>query len=163
MKPEDCANFFRFMSDQSLQDAEAAQNLESELQKFQLDIQAKQRELDQKEGRTRPDRQAAIVTVELAEAGTFTLEISYLVTSAGWNPQYDVRVKMNEKDSTGEVELSYIGMVQQNTGENWENVELALSTARPSLAAKIPDLKPWYLNVYTPPPMMPVAAAAPTQ
>jgi len=158
MKPEDCANFFRFMSDQSLQDAEAAQNLESELQKFQLDIQAKQRELDQKEGRTRPDRQAAIVTVELAETGTFTLEISYLVTSAGWNPQYDVRVKMNEKESTGEVELSYIGMVQQNTGENWENVELALSTARPSLAAKIPDLKPWYLNAYTPPPMMPVAA-----
>jgi uncharacterized protein (TIGR02231 family) len=160
MKPEDCANFFRFMSDQSLQDAEAAQNLETELQKFQLDIQAKQRELDQKEGRARPDRQAAIITVELVEAGTFTLEISYLVTSAGWNPQYDVRVKMNEKDSTGEVELSYIGMVQQNTGENWENVELALSTARPSLAAKIPDLKPWYLNVYTPPPVMPLAQAA---
>jgi uncharacterized protein (TIGR02231 family) len=159
MKPEDCAHFFRFMSDQSLEDAEAAQKLETELQKFHLDIQAKQRELDQKEGRTRPDRQAAVVTVELAEAGTFTLEISYLVTSAGWSPHYDVRVKMNERESTGEVELSYIGMVQQNTGENWENVELALSTARPSLAAKIPDLKPWYLNAYTPPPMVPAAAA----
>src|SRR5215469_11563682 len=48
MKPEDCAQFFSFMSDQSLQDAEAAQNLEVELQQFQLDIQAKQRELDQK-------------------------------------------------------------------------------------------------------------------
>jgi uncharacterized protein (TIGR02231 family) len=160
MKPEDCANFFRFMSDQSLQDAEAAQKLETELQQFQLDIQAKQRELAQKEGRTRPDRQAAIVTVELAEAGTFTLEISYLVTSAGWNPQYDVRVKMKEQDSTGEVELSYLGMVQQNTGENWEHIELALSTARPSLAAKIPDLKPWYLNAYTPPPMIPIAQPA---
>lgn len=163
MKPEDCAQFFSFMTDQSLQDAEAAQNLESELQQLQLDIQAKQRELDQKEGKARPDRQAAIVTVELAEAGTFTLEISYLVTSAGWNPHYDVRVKINEKESTGEVELSYIGMVQQNTGENWENVELALSTARPSLAAKIPELKPWYLNAYTPPPIVPVAPAGPAR
>jgi uncharacterized protein (TIGR02231 family) len=160
MKPEDCANFFRFMSDQSLQDAEAAQNLETELNKYQLDIQAKQRELEQKEGRARPDRQAATVTVELIEPGMFTLEISYLVTSASWNPQYDVRVKMNEQDSKGEVELLYIGIVQQNTGENWDNVELALSTARPSMAAKIPDLKPWYLNAYTPPPPRPVAAPA---
>ena len=158
MKPEDCANFFQFMSDQSLQDAEAAQNIETELNKFQLNIQARQRELDQKEGRTRPDRQAATVTVELPEAGMFTLEVSYLVTSASWNPQYDVRVKMNEKDSTGEVELSYICVVQQNTGEHWENVELALSTAHPSLAAKIPELKPWYLNAYTPPPVRAVAA-----
>jgi uncharacterized protein (TIGR02231 family) len=160
MKPEDCADFFRFMSDQSLQDAEAAQHLEIELHQFHLDIQAKQRELDLKEGKARPDRQAATVTVELAQAGTFTLEISYLVTSASWNPQYDVRVKMSENDNTGEVELSYIGMVQQNTGENWENVELALSTARPSLAAKIPDLKPWYLNAYTPPPITPAAQTA---
>ena len=163
MKPEDCAHFFRFISDQSLQDAEAAQHLEIELQKFQLDIQAKQRELDQKEGVTRPDRQAAIVTVELAEAGIFTLEISYIVTGASWNPQYDVRVKMNEKDSKGEVELSYIGMVQQNTGENWQNVELALSTARPSLTTKIPDLKPWYLNAYTPPPIIPAVQPAPAR
>jgi uncharacterized protein (TIGR02231 family) len=44
-------------------------------------------------------------------------------------------------------------MVQQFTGERWENVSLALSTARPSLAAVLPELDPWYLNVYTPPPM----------
>ncbi len=45
-------------------------------------------------------------------------------------------------------------MVQQSTGERWENVGLALSTARPSLAAVLPELGPWYLNVYTPPPVL---------
>ena len=153
VKPEDCTNFFSFLSDQALQDAQAAHELEREIHKIQLDIQAKQRELNHKVGRAQPDRQAAVVSVEMAEAGTFTLELSYLVTSASWNPQYDVRVQINEQGNGGEVELWYVGLVQQHTGENWDHVELSLSTARPSLTAKIPDLKPWYINAYAPPPL----------
>jgi uncharacterized protein (TIGR02231 family) len=65
---------------------------------------------------------------------------------------------MNEEKSKGEVELTYVGMVQQTTGERWENVQLSLSTARPSLAAVLPELKPWYLQ---PPPVIPLMAAPP--
>jgi uncharacterized protein (TIGR02231 family) len=155
MKPDDCANFFSFMANQAVQDAEAAQNLESEMKRVQQDIDARQRELWQKQGDQTPDRLAAVVSIELAQAGEFELELSYLVTNASWYPQYDVRVQMNEDQSAGEVELTYTGMVQQTTGERWENVSLALSTARPSLAAVLPELDPWYLNVYAPPPLMP--------
>ncbi len=152
MKPDDCATFFSFMANQAVQDAEAAQQLENEMKRVQQDIDARQRELWQKQGDQSPDRLAAVVSVELAQAGEFELELSYLVTNASWYPQYDVRVQMHEDQSAGEVELSYIGMVQQTTGERWENVSLALSTARPSLAAVLPELDPWYLNVYAPPP-----------
>jgi uncharacterized protein (TIGR02231 family) len=138
-----------------LQDAEAAQQLENEMKRVQQDIDARQRELWQKQGDQAPDRLAAVVSIELAQAGEFELELSYLVTNASWYPQYDVRVQMNEDQSIGEVELTYTGMVQQTTGERWENVSLALSTARPSLAAVLPELDPWYLNVYAPPPPMP--------
>ncbi len=158
MKPEDCAEFFRFMASQALQDAEAAQALEIELKRVQQDIAAKQREIWQKQGNRQPDRLAAVINVELAQAGELEIEISYLVTNASWHPQYDVRVQMNEQQSAGEVELTYIGMVQQATGERWENVKLALSTARPSLASILPRLDPWYLNVPAPPPVMPLAA-----
>ncbi len=156
MKPDDCANFFSFMANQALQDAETAQNLETEMKRVQQDIDARQRELWQKQGDQSPDRLAAIVTIELAQAGEFELELSYLVMNASWHPQYDVRVQMNDDQSEGEVELTYIGMVQQTTGERWENVNLALSTARPSLAAVLPELDPWYLQVYAPPPPSPV-------
>src|SRR5579883_854323 len=161
MKPQDCADFFSFMTNQALQDAEAAQNLEIQLKQVQLEIEAKKRELAQKQGRANPDRLAAIVTVALAEAGDFTLEISYLVMDASWHPQYDVRVQMNDEHSAGEVELTYVGVVQQYTGEAWEQVNLSLSTARPSLAAVLPELNPWYLQVYTPPPPQPLYGAAP--
>ncbi|MBV9616509.1 MAG: mucoidy inhibitor MuiA family protein, partial [Ktedonobacteraceae bacterium] len=156
MHPDDCANFFSFMANQALQDAEAAQNLEIEMKRIQQDIDARQRELRQKQGDQLPDRLAAVVNVELTQAGAFELELSYLVTNASWHPQYDVRVQMNEEHSEGEVELTYIGMVQQATGERWENVNLALSTARPSLAGVLPELDPWYLKVYAPLPPHPV-------
>ncbi len=158
MKPEDCANFFGFMANQALQDAEAAQKLENEMTHIQQDIDARQRELWQKQGDQSPDRLAAVVTIELAQAGAFELDLSYLVMNASWHPQYDVRVQMNDEQSEGEVELTYIGMVQQATGERWENVNLALSTARPSLAAILPELDPWYLKAYAPPPPLSVAS-----
>ncbi len=159
MKPDDCAEFFSFMAAQALQDAEAAQALEIEMKRVQQDIAAKQRELWQKQGNRQPDRLAAVINVELAQAGDFEVEVSYLVKNASWHPQYDVRVQMNEEHSAGEVELTYIGMVQQATGERWENVNLALSTARPSLASILPRLDPWYLTVPAPPPV-PVAPKA---
>jgi uncharacterized protein (TIGR02231 family) len=158
MNPQDCADFFKFAATQALEDAEAAQSFELQLKQVQQDIGAKMRELAQKRGNDQPDRLSAVVTVALAQEGDFNLELSYLVTGASWRPQYDVRVQMNDDQRGGEVELTYVGVVQQATGEAWENVQLSLSTARPSLAAKLPELEPWYLDVFAPVPLPPVAA-----
>lgn len=158
MKPQDLADFFSFAANQALQDAESAQSIETELEHVQQEVQAKKRELAQQQGNIVPDRLAAVVTVSLAETGEFELELSYIVMGASWHPQYDVRVQMAD---TGEVELTYVGVVQQSTGERWENAGLSLSTARPSLAAVLPELDPWYLNVYTPPVPAPLRAASP--
>lgn len=153
MKPQDCGDFFSFMSTQALQDAEAAQELDLQLRHLQKEIDARQRELARQQNHKRPDRLAATVTVELAQSGEFELALSYLISNASWHPQYDVRVEPNEQQNTGSVEITYIGIVQQATGEKWEQVELALSTARPSLAATLPELQPWYLTVHTPQPL----------
>jgi len=159
MKPQDCADFFSFAANQALQDAEAAQSVEAELKHVQQEVEAKKRELAQVQGHILPDRLAAVVSVSLAEGGEFELELSYLVIGASWSPQYDVRVQMTDEKGSGEVELTYVGVVQQSTGERWENVGLSLSTARPGLAAVLPELDPWYLNVYTPPLPVPLRAA----
>ena len=131
MKPQDCADFFSFTAAQALQDAEAAQSLERQLKQVSLEIGAKKREIAQQQGGIHPDRLAALVTVELAEAGEFALDLSYLVMGASWHPQYDVRVQMRDEQSasevsqngqsgqtteTGEVDLTYVAIVQQSTG-----------------------------------------------
>ena len=158
MKPQDCADFFTFAANQALENAQAEQDLALQMQQKQEKLAAKQRELAHKQGYGMPDRSAAVVTVEMPAEGEFNLELSYLVMGASWRPQYDVRVEIDDDGNRGDVELTYVGVVQQSTSENWEQVSLALSTARPSLAARLPELQPRYLDIYQPP--IPLAAPA---
>ncbi|MBV8822288.1 MAG: DUF4140 domain-containing protein, partial [Ktedonobacteraceae bacterium] len=78
MKPQDCSDFFQFMAQQALQDAEAAQDLEVQINQVRQDIETKQRQIAYKGGDLPSDRLAAIITIDIAEAGVFELELSYL-------------------------------------------------------------------------------------
>src|SRR6185312_15650146 len=81
----------------------------------------------------------------------------YLLYGASWRPRYDARVDA----AAGRVKLTQQALVSQSTGEDWSDVALALSTARPSAATRLPDdPDPWYLDLYKPapvPPPMPMA------
>jgi uncharacterized protein (TIGR02231 family) len=159
MKAQDCADFFQFMTTQATQDAEAALRLENTIIKARAETQAKERELYRRQGGASSDRLSATIVVALAEAGELELEISYILYGASWHPSYDIRVlKESDKQKTarGHIELTYLGIVEQQTSEDWKAVSLALSTARPSKAAVLPDLQPWYIHVAAPP--MPRAA-----
>jgi uncharacterized protein (TIGR02231 family) len=151
IQPEDCGTFFTFASDQARSLDETELDLAEQHAKLERDIQARQRELNQLRGSRSADRLAAVVEVTLPTAGDFTLELSYVLAGAWWTPQYDVRVDTEQR----QVELTYQGMVTQNTGEDWKQVGLSLSTARPSSVTRVPDLDPWYLHV---PIAFPVAA-----
>ncbi|MEU3274124.1 DUF4139 domain-containing protein [Saccharomonospora sp. NPDC006951] len=80
-------------------------------------------------------------------AESVDIEVSYVVTSAGWESAYDVRL------TEGELALTWHGMITQRTGEDWPECELALSTARPANTVTVPDLQPWYLDRIRPVPM----------
>ena len=72
------------------------------------------------------------------------LSVSYYVTDAGWTPSYDIRAK----DANSEISLHYNAFVCQKTGENWENVNLTLSTGNPGIGGACPELQPWRLDFY---------------
>jgi len=110
-------------------------------------------ELKSLQGSRGRERYTATVEVEATTAGEMAIDLIYVTANAGWEPLYDVRLIGNG------VELTYLGQVTQRTGEDWNDVPLVLSTARPALAAVLPELKPWYVNRYEPP--MVRAKAAP--
>lgn len=96
--------------------------------------------------------------VNMARAGKLDLALSYAVAGARWTPAYDARLRPADRN----VDLGYFGVIRQNTGEDWKNVKLTLSTARPSLGGGAPTLRPWIIDVAAPPPPpRPVAAPAP--
>lgn len=87
-----------------------------------------------------------IVSTQVEKQGTFELQFSYFVYGASWSPMYDMRVRPDEE----QMELTYQGLVRQNTGENWENISLTLSTARPMDLLVFPALSPWFLTMPAP-------------
>lgn len=84
----------------------------------------------------------AIINIEAEGSGKLILELSYLVNKATWKPFYDLRTDVNGEN----LNLTYLAEVQQQTGEDWNNINLTLSTAKPSLG-KIPaQLKPIFIS-----------------
>ncbi|HAD82796.1 MAG: hypothetical protein A2509_07410 [Candidatus Edwardsbacteria bacterium RIFOXYD12_FULL_50_11] len=84
------------------------------------------------------------VSFTVKKEGSLALALSYMMMGASWHPQYDIRVSPENK----EVEFTYYGVIYQNTGEDWKNVKITLSTAQPSISGSMPALKPWYVDVY---------------
>lgn len=84
------------------------------------------------------------VVVKISSAnpvkGNFTL--NYMVKNASWYPFYDIRAK----DITSKVNLVYKANVLQNSGEDWKNVKLTLSTGNPTVDNQVPALKRYDLG-----------------
>ncbi len=85
---------------------------------------------------------AVIVKVDVATAGSFNFDIDYFTKNAGWFPGYDLRIKTITKPMI----LNYRANVYQNTGIDWNNVKLILSTANPEVSDAIPEMKTYYLD-----------------
>ena len=87
-----------------------------------------------------------VVTVSADEATAGIIDVNYLVNEASWSPTYDLRANgINEP-----IELTYRANVYQNSGENWDNILLKLSTNNPNKSKVKPELPVWYLNYYNP-------------
>lgn len=109
------------------------------------EIERLQREL----GRLRAGQRASTtVTVELESvaAGEGEVALSYQLPGASWRPLYDARLD----SASGRFELTQLAEVRQATGEDWSDVELVLSTARPGLGAALPDLQTWFIDLLRP-------------
>jgi hypothetical protein len=85
-----------------------------------------------------------LVLAECSENINSSLKLSYYIASAGWVPLYDFRVD----DITKPLSIVYNSNVYQSTGEDWNNVNIRLSTNNPSLSGNKPELLTWNLGQY---------------
>ena len=90
----------------------------------------------------------AVVDIGVMSNGKVTVELTYLVDNANWTPEYSIRA-----NTTGDmVTIEYDAEITQKTGENWTDVNVTLSTAQPQRSTAPPMPKPWYVDIYQPPP-----------
>lgn len=110
-------------------------------------IEVLRRELSQVAGPRQKLRRSIEVDLEVSKAGSGELTLSYLVRGASWQPVYEARADFEKS----EVELVSNAIVKQNTGEDWQAVEMVLSTARPLAGGNMPYVSAWFLRPYQPP------------
>lgn len=103
-------------------------------------------QLDELNNKSNKPTNEIIVTVNSYKAGSFNLEISYVLYDAGWNPTYNIYVD----NINSNAKLNYVANVWQNSGIDWKNVEIMLSTRNPNKNNTKPELNPWYINFYNP-------------
>jgi hypothetical protein len=87
------------------------------------------------------------VVVELSadKSGTADFQFSYITPNAFWTPYYDMR----SAGVNSPISLEAKGLVSQNTGIEWKNVKLILSTNDPYESTQEPNIEPWYLDYYS--------------
>jgi uncharacterized protein (TIGR02231 family) len=86
------------------------------------------------------------VLVDVETPAGATLDVEYVAGHTGWEPCYDLRTS---SDLTS-VELGYRARIRQQTGEDWNDVAIALSTAQPQRGARGPDPMPQWISIIDP-------------
>jgi hypothetical protein len=96
---------------------------------------------------SRPNRteRDAVLLVDREAGMGGKVRLNYLVDekSAAWRPQYKLRAGAAKEP----VQVDYQALLVQQTGEDWGNVDLTLSTAQPMLNAAPPELQVLELRV----------------
>ncbi|MBM0741685.1 mucoidy inhibitor MuiA family protein [Phormidium sp. CLA17] len=146
------AELLEFVGQQHNDLAGAIAQQNQALRELDQRLRALQQQLQQIKTPRPKESYSVVVSVLPTGAGEFCLEVSYTVDRASWQPLYDLRVDTQTKL----LQLDYLAEVTQNTGEDWADVALILSTAKPGLGTLPPKLAPWYVDASLPP--MPAAA-----
>lgn len=111
--------------------------------KLSRGISRLQRALQSINGKAKVPTGEVLLKVKSKQAATVDVVLSFIVQDAGWTPIYDLRAESIEKP----VELHYKAHVRQNTGYDWNKVQLLLSTNNPNQGNERPILSPNYLNL----------------
>lgn len=113
---------------------------------LQLIINKIQNQLSEYENITKRPVGEISINIYADKATTGKINVTYFTNYASWIPNYDIRFTDLNKPIT----LLLKGQINQNTGENWQNTKIILSSSNPTISQQKPQLFPWYLRVYTP-------------
>jgi uncharacterized protein (TIGR02231 family) len=110
--------------------------LKQQLKSTQQQMEFVKRKLGELSAGSSRSERDAIIVVDRDNGAGGKIRLNYLVDMVSWQPQYKLRAgKAGEK-----VQIDYLASMVQQSGEDWNGVEMTLSTAQPMLNAAPPDL-----------------------
>jgi len=117
---------------------------EIELERIDAEIASLQDNINRIQGQRRTETiNEVLVNLDVKESTVLELEVTYQLRMASWQPTYDVDI------GEGTTSVKRIAVVRNQTLEDWEDVELMVSTASAQPVEAV-DPNPFYIDVYRP-------------
>ena len=83
-----------------------------------------------------------VLQIDAKSNSTGSVKLNFIVNEAGWSPVYDMKSEGINKP----VQLVYKSQVYQQTGFDWSNAQLIISTGNPQRNNSRPILSPLYID-----------------
>jgi uncharacterized protein (TIGR02231 family) len=112
--------------------------------KLAREIELVRRKLTEVASKREKQTKTVAIDVRAAQAGDVVLEVRYLVPGARWSSEYDATLDGER------VRFVHYAVVTQETGEDWDDVALVLSSADTSGQVAVPVLAANYLSFAAP-------------
>jgi uncharacterized protein (TIGR02231 family) len=130
---------------------------------IQRNIDRELARLDAQRTANPPRKMEVRIDINADAATGATLLVSYTVRGARWSPIYDARLDTGGHGRKPSIDLVRRAEIVQATGEDWNNVELAVSTVRTAKGGSAPELRPLIVRYPAPPRPLPQGAQAPAR
>jgi len=125
-----------FIFDQREQATVRLLELRNEARVLQVELQSLQQQRSLLAGRSQTTVREAVLFLDRRDAQANEVKLTYLVGNCGWSPSYNVRGDL----AGGTMRVEYNALVRQMSGEDWQGVELTLSTASPMINSSSPTI-----------------------
>ncbi len=129
---------------------------------MQRNIDRELARLDAQRTANPPRKMEVRIDINSDAATSATLRVSYTVRGARWSPIYDARLDTGGRDRKPSLDLVRRAEIVQATGEDWNEVQLAVSTVRTAKGGSAPELRPLIVRYPAPPRPLAEGARAPT-
>lgn len=100
--------------------------------------EASARNLAELKGLRKLEETTVLVTMQGKQAVPTTIDLTYMLPGATWEPTHELRVSTSDPDK---VELVSFAVVTQTSGEDWGLAELSFATQSSTQSARIPELE----------------------
>lgn len=127
-----------FISDSLRDTAKARREVQRQLDDLAPKVEASVRTLEELKSLMQLEETTVYVTLQATKKTTSTVELTYMMPGATWEPMHELRVSTADDK---EVEVISFAAVTQTSGEDWGNAELSFSTQSTVQSVRIPELE----------------------
>lgn len=133
------ADFYRLRLADILKNTQAVHSDMDKRSKRMLELE---RQINQSASKNIYPTSEIEVSLKADKATQAQFELEYYITEAGWFPTYDFRVN----DLKSPMKIDYVAQIYQNSGLDWKNIDITVSSADPGNNGGLPTAQPWYIS-----------------